>query len=90
MTLNNTIPSIDLPDLNVISLHFVGKAVMAKYIGPHSESVKLLFDSDTLPTAYTTSTPMDSIIAEISRLNPDCLVCWYLDGLQTIAIIEVK
>ncbi len=84
MTLTNQ------PDLNVISLHFIGKAVMAKYIGPHSTEIKSLFQSDTLPTPYTTNTPMDAVISEMSRLNPDALVVWYLDGLSTISIIEVK
>jgi hypothetical protein len=88
MTLTNTLP--DTSDLNVISLHFAGNAVMAKYIGPHSEEIKSLFQSDTILTAFTSYTPMDSIIAEISRLNPDVLVCWQFDGVSTVAIIEVK
>jgi hypothetical protein len=88
MTLTTAVPN--LPELNVISLHFIGKAVVAKYIGPHSEEIQSLFQSDTLPTPFTTSTPMNAVIAEISRLNPDVLVCWYLDHVSTVAIIEVK
>ncbi len=89
MTLTNTL--LDLPDnLNVISLSFDGNAVMAKYIGPHSAEVQSLFFSDIVQTPFTINTPMDSIISEISRLNPDCLVCWQFGNYSTFAIIEVK
>lgn len=45
------------------------------YLVKHSDpSIKDLFGTDTLPTPFFHSMPVEKVLAEITRLNPDCVV----------------
>ena len=36
--------------------------------------IRRLFGTDTLPTPYTSRAPAETVLAEVSQRNPDCVV----------------
>lgn len=42
----------------------------ARYLGPHSQQIYSLFETDILPTPFTPSANAQTVLAEITRLNP--------------------
>lgn len=55
---------------NEILIHLGETGYLATYIGPHSKEIAELFDTCTIPTAFTARAPLATVIAEIAKLNP--------------------
>jgi hypothetical protein len=45
-----------------------------RYIGPHRAKIVGLLNTDTLPLPFTEEANAETVLAEVSRLNPDCRV----------------
>lgn len=43
----------------------------ARYCGPHTDQIRDLFGTNTLPTPFLPSTPADVLLAEIQARNVD-------------------
>lgn len=43
---------------------------IAVYSGPHAEDIRMIFNTNVLPTAFLPSADARKVLAEISRLNP--------------------
>lgn len=56
--------------MNRIVLFRASQGWMAQYVGPHRAQVMSLFETDTVPTAFTSQARKDVVLREISRLNP--------------------
>lgn len=55
---------------NAIKIHLGPQGWLATYIGPHAKEISELFDTCTIPTAYTARAPLHQVIAEIQARNP--------------------
>lgn len=63
------------PQKNSITL-IPGQPVLARFAGPHADEVKVLFETDTIPTPFDSRQPRPDILAAIQRQNPDAKVAW--------------
>ncbi len=45
-----------------------------EYTGDMESTLVDLFDTNVLPTPYSTDVPSSQVVAEIARKNPDCKV----------------
>jgi hypothetical protein len=62
---------------NEILIHLGETGYLATYTGPHAERIGKLFDTCTIPTAFTARAPIAAVIAEIASRNPGASVrCW--------------
>lgn len=59
---------------NEILIHLGQQGWLATYEGPHAARIAGLFDTNTIPTAFTASAPIAVVIAEIQSRNPAALV----------------
>jgi hypothetical protein len=63
---------------NMIDLQVRGDEIVAIYTGPHQAQIVQLFGTPIIPTAFRASYGLQNAVAEIRRLNPDCVVfCGY-------------
>lgn len=59
---------------NAIQIHLGPQGWLATYTGPHAKEIGDLFDTCTIPTAYTAHAPLETVIAEIQARNPGVVV----------------
>lgn len=59
---------------NRIRLYRTDREWMAKFDGPHATEIQRLFETDTIPTAFTEKAEASTVQARIQALNPDCQV----------------
>ena len=59
---------------NEILIHLGEQGWLATFAGPQAPEIIDLFGTDTLPTPYTASTALATVIAEIQAKNPDAVV----------------
>jgi hypothetical protein len=59
---------------NQINLHLSETGWLATYSGPHAQRIIDLFDSATIPTAFTAQAPLAMVIGEIQSRNPKAIV----------------
>ena len=62
---------------NEILIHLGAQGWLATYAGPHSKRIADLFDTCTIPTAFTASAPLAVVIAEVQSRYPKALVRHY-------------
>ena len=60
--------------MNRIRLYNTCNGWIAHHMGPHAAEIKKLFGTAEILTAFTCTAHPDYVVAEISRLNPDCKV----------------
>lgn len=49
-------------------------AWLAQFSGAHAAPIVEAFGCDTIPTPYSLAAPLDMVIADIARLNPDAAI----------------
>jgi len=59
---------------NEILIHLGEQGWLATYTGPHAERIGELFDSHTIPTAFTARASRETVIAEVQARNPRVIV----------------
>lgn len=59
---------------NAIQIHLGPQGWNATYTGPHAKRIADLFDTCTLPTAFTAAAPLATVIAEVQARNPGVVV----------------
>jgi len=60
--------------MNRIVILLQGRTWNAQFVGPHSAEIIELFGTDTIPTPFTSLTPVAEVVAEVRRRNPGVLV----------------
>ncbi len=60
--------------MTTITLYRDAQGWQARWTGPGAADIRRLFDTDTLPTAYTPRAEGLTVQTEIQRLNPECHV----------------
>jgi hypothetical protein len=63
---------------NRILIHLGASGWLATYQGPHARQIIELFDTATIPTAYTSRAPLGTVLREIQNLNPGVRVTHWL------------
>ncbi|HET9184331.1 MAG TPA: hypothetical protein VFP59_19590 [Candidatus Angelobacter sp.] len=53
-----------------------GQPVLARFSGPHSDQIKALFETDTIPTSFDSRKPRHDVLSAIQRENPTAIVSW--------------
>jgi hypothetical protein len=53
-----------------------GQPVLARFSGPHSDEIKALFETDTIPTPFDSRHPRHDVLSAIQRQNPTATVEW--------------
>lgn len=66
-----------MQDHNEILIHLGATGYLATYTGPHAKRIGELFDTCTLPTAFTASAPRATVLAEIQARNPGVAVRYW-------------
>ncbi len=66
--------------MNQIRIHLGPTCWLATYQGPHASLIIELFDTATIPTAYTARASLETVVAELQRLNPGVRVAHWLEG----------
>lgn len=59
---------------NVIQIHLGAQGWLATYTGPHAAEIGKLFNTCTIPTAFTSRAPLAMVIAEVQARNPGVVV----------------
>lgn len=59
---------------NAIQIHLGPQGWLATYTGPHAAEIADLFDTCTIPTAFTSQAPLPMVIGEIQSRNPGVTV----------------
>jgi hypothetical protein len=59
---------------NEILIHLGEQGWQATFTGPHAARIEKLFDSNTIPTAFTARAPLATVIAEVQSRNPGVVV----------------
>ena len=59
---------------NVIVLVKRPQGWCADYQGPHSVAVARAFGTCMIPTAFTVAAPVETVVAAIKQLNPNCRI----------------
>lgn len=59
---------------NEILIHLGEQGWLATYTGPHAAEIEELFDSHTIPTAFTAHAARDFVVAEVQKRNPGVAV----------------
>ena len=67
-----------MPSSNEILIHLGEHGWQATYVGPLGAEIADLFGQTTIYTAFTAKAPLETVIAEISRLNPEYTVRHWL------------
>lgn len=65
---------------NEILVHLGEHGWLATFRGPHAAETAVLFGTDTIPTAFTSSAPLAAVIADLSARNPGCRVRHWLEA----------
>lgn len=68
--------------MNKIMIHLGEQGWLATYSGPHAAEIGELFDTCTLPTAFTAHTELATVISEVARLNPGVQVAHWSTALR--------
>lgn len=59
---------------NEILIHMGEQGWLATYAGPHAAHIGELFDTCTVPTAFTARAALSTVFAAVAALNPGVTV----------------
>lgn len=59
---------------NEILIHRGEQGWLATWTGPHAKRIGDLFNTCTLPTAFTSAAPLATVLAEVQARNPAAIV----------------
>lgn len=66
--------------MNRIRIHLGASGWLATYEGPHAATIIELFDTATIPTAFTREAPLPAVVKRLGELNPGVDVAHWLEG----------